>query len=247
MDTRLSKPLIPGFFENNGINRADYLPEEYSSFNACFTRRIRPELRPIDDDPTHLIAPCDSKLSAYAIDENSLFFIKGAPYSVADLVADEELAGAYVGGTCLIFRLCVEDYHRYHFLDDGTQEEPRFIKGILHTVQPVALDHCNIYHRNCREITTLHTAHFGEIVQIEVGAMLVGRICNHKGVTTFKRGDEKGYFAYGGSTVVCLFKQGAVEIDPAILENTNNDLETVVRLGHHIGMANTMTEGVFSR
>lgn len=237
MDSRCSRPLIAPFLRNNHIDLADYLPEDYPSFNACFTRRIRPERRPIDRNPAHLIAPCDCKLSAYPIDEDSRFWIKGAPYTVAELLENEELAAGYWGGICLICRLTVDDYHRYCYIDDGHKERNRFIPGVLHTVQPVALAHENIYKRNCREYTLLHTAHFGDVVQVEVGALLVGRICNHHGEADCFRGIEKGYFAYGGSTIVLLLKAGAAAIDPAVIENTQKGLETIVRMGEAIGVA----------
>lgn len=237
MDSRLSRPLIRPFLKNHHIALDEYMPEEYSSFNACFTRRIRPERRPIDREPTHLIAPCDSKLSAYTIDGESRFWIKGSPYTVAELLDNEGLAAAYRGGICLICRLAVDDYHRYCYIDDGHKGDNHFLPGVLHTVQPVALTHGNIYKRNSREYTLLHTAHFGEVVQVEVGAMLVGRICNHHGQAAFFRGREKGYFAYGGSTIVLLLKQGVVTLDPALMENTQNGQETIVRMGEPIGVA----------
>lgn len=237
MDSRISHPFVGSFLRSNNIRTEDYTKTKYRSFNECFTREIKPERRPIDDDPTHLISPCDCKLSAYPIDEDSQFWIKGSPYTLEELVDDPAIASEYRSGICLICRLAVDDYHRYCYIDDGKKGENHFIRGVLHTVQPVALTHENIYKRNCREYTRLSTDHFGDVIQIEVGALLVGRICNHDGEATFKRGQEKGYFAYGGSTIVLLLKAGAAEIDPVLLQNTQNELETVVRMGEAIGVA----------
>lgn len=162
--------------------------------------------------PDALIAPCDGRLSAYRITDQSEFRIKNSVYSVQTLLGNDPRASLFRGGTCLVFRLCVDDYHRYHFFDDCTIEPSRFIPGVLHTVRPIALEHTDVFHQNCREATFLHTAHFGLAAQIEVGAMLVGRICNHPPRPNIHRGDEKGCFLYGGSTVVLLLLPNAARI-----------------------------------
>ena len=135
LDSRLSKPLIKGYAKRNNIDLAQYEAGPFPSFNAFFTRRIRPELRPTDMEPTSLISPCDAKLSAYRIDEQEQFEIKGQTYTLTSLLRDEALAARYRGGLCLVFRLCVDDYHRYHYLDNCTHDAPHFIKGGLQTVQ----------------------------------------------------------------------------------------------------------------
>ena len=119
LSSPLSRGLIDGFIRKNGIDMRDYEKRDYESFNDFFTRRIRPGRRPFDADPRALIAPADARLSAYAIDDKSLFFIKGTPYSVDTLLRDRAQARAFRGGLCLIFRLTVGDYHRYCFFDDG--------------------------------------------------------------------------------------------------------------------------------
>lgn len=234
LDTRLSARIVPGFVRRHNIDMTPYLPAEYRSYNDFFTRKIRPECRPIDRTAVHLISPCDAKLTAYPITADSRFTIKDSSYTVGELLDGDPLADTYAGGTCLIFRLTVDDYHRYAYLDDGTAGTTRYIPGVLHTVQPVALEHGRIYKRNCREYTLLHTAHFGDVVQVEVGALLVGRICNHR-QAQFARGEEKGRFEYGGSTIVVLLRPGAAVVDDDILRNTASGLETIVKLGERIG------------
>lgn len=136
----------------------------------------------------------------------------------------------------MIFRLCVDDYHRYCYIDNGIQTDNVHIKGELHTVNPIALEKYNIYKRNSREFTILHTDNFGDVVQIEVGAMLVGRIKNHhRNVYRFRKGEEKGMFEYGGSTVVLLFEKDMIEVNSGILENSAKGLETIVKYGAKIG------------
>ena len=235
LDGRLSRRRIKKYIQKNGIDMNDYVAEDYKSFNAFFTRRIKPELRPFDHDPSAFLAPCDAKLSAYNVSETGEFEIKGFKYTVGTLLKNAELAEEYDGGLCLVFRLCVTDYHRYFFIDGGIAEGNTFIKGRLHTVQPAALERRRVFTENCREYTVLHTDNFGKIVQVEVGAIMVGRIVNDVKSGRFDRGDEKGRFEFGGSTIVLLVKKDAVELDAEFFENTANDCETVVKCGEKIG------------
>jgi phosphatidylserine decarboxylase len=234
MDSRLSALFVKSFIEKNGIDMSDYEKRKFFSFNDFFTRSVLPEKRPIAHAPSVLISPCDAKLSAYIITDKSVFSIKDSSYSVADLLSDAAMAKRYSGGYCLIFRLAVDDYHRYCYFDGGRAEAVRHIGGEFHTVQPIALRHCDIYKRNTRECTVLLTENFGTAVQVEVGAMMVGRICNN-GASVFRRGEEKGRFEFGGSTIVLLLEHNSAQIDREILRNTENGLETVVKMGEAIG------------
>jgi len=235
LDSRLSRPLIKGYVKRNGIDLSQYESGPFRSFNAFFTRRIRPELRPMDVAPNALISPCDAKLSAYRIDEQQRFKIKGFTYTLTSLLRDEALAARYRGGLCLVFRLSVDDYHRYHYLDNCTHGAPHFIKGCLHTVQPIALENRRVFAENCREYTVLHTENFGDVMQIEVGALMVGRIVNNHKSGKFPRGAEKGRFEFGGSTIVVLLEKDRAVLDEEFFQNTAADKETVVRCGERIG------------
>ena len=190
---------------------------------------------PMDLSPEHLISPCDSKLTVHKIGKNSIFRIKGSCYRVSDLVKDSALAEKYSGGYCLIFRLEVDDYHRYCYIDNGSKSRNIHINGELHTVNPIALGRYNIYKRNSREYTVLHTDNFGDVVQVEVGAMMVGRIVNHDGESAIRRGEEKGMFEFGGSTIVMLFEKDRIAVDSDILRNSAEGNETVVKYGEKIG------------
>lgn len=237
MDSPLSKPLIRRFIRTSGIDTSQYVMYDFRSYNDFFTRTVREGCRPVDTVPEHLISPCDSKLTAYKIDGGSLFRIKDSYYSIADLLKNRRLAEKYKDGYCLIFRLEVDDYHRYCYIDSGRKSRNIFIGGELHTVNPIALEHYNIYKRNCREYTVMRTDNFGDVVQVEVGAMMVGRICNHHAECSFRRGDEKGMFEFGGSTIVMLFQNGSIRIDDDIWENSRDGAETVVKYGEKIGTA----------
>ena len=235
MDSRLSKGRIKSFIRKNNIKVSEFEERKYKSYNDFFTRKIKPGMRVIDMVTTHLISPCDSKLSVYKIEEGSIFFIKGSAYQLCDLLDGNEIYKNYNNGYCMIFRLAVDNYHRYCYIDDGTKGDNTFIKGEFHTVQPIALERYNIYKRNSREYTVLCTENFGDIVQIEVGAMMVGRIVNHHNEYSYKRGEEKGMFEFGGSTVVLLVKANTIKVDENIIANSEKGCETAVKYGQRVG------------
>lgn len=232
----LSTIAIPPFVLKKHIRMSDFAEMHYRSFNAFFTRPIKPSARPVDRAPEVLISPCDAKLTVVPVDEQTHFTIKGADYSLAALVGCKKLAARYRGGYVLIFRLTPDDYHRYCYPDDCAVGKTRCISGELHTVNPVAAAHdVKVYHRNTRTVTMLDTAHFGKLLQIEVGAMFVGKIVNHPHGSKVARGIEKGYFEFGGSTVVLVIPPDTVEIDAQIMENSRSGAETVVKYGTGIG------------
>ncbi len=234
LDSPLSKPMIKRFIKKHSIRTEDYLPEKYKSFNDFFTRRINPELRPFDPSPTALCSPCDGAVSVYPLTREGTFRVKGFDYTLETLLGSRELAEKFLGGICVVIRLTVSDYHRYHFFDGGRAEESKFIAGKLHTVRPAALEKRRVFAENCRSVTLLHTEHFGDAVMVEVGAMFVGRIVN-EACTEFARGQEKGRFEFGGSTVILLLGAGKAELDGEFYENTQAGRETLVRCGEKIG------------
>lgn len=235
MDRKISAIAIKRFIKKNNIDVSIYEEKKYTSYNDFFTRKIKSECRKIDMNPKSLISPCDSKLSAYEINEKSVFKIKDSYYKVEDLLKDEKLAKKYQDGYCLIFRLCVDDYHRYCYIDNGKKNKNKFINGVLYTVRPIVLENYNIYKENSREYTTLKTENFGDVIQVEVGATIVGRIKNHHEEYNFTKGEEKGMFEFGGSTIVLLIEKNKVEIDKEIIDNTKQGYETVVKYGEKIG------------
>ena len=208
---------------------------EYASFNEFFTRRIKSENRPIDMTPEAYTAPCDGLLSVYPIENGTVVPVKQSRYTIADLLGSEEKAKLFEGGTCLVFRLCVDHYHRYAYNDDCEVSTPYFIKGKLHTVRPIALEKVRVFTTNCREVTLMETDNFGTIAQIEVGAMLVGKIKNHEKTGRAKRGEEKGMFLYGGSTVIQLVQAGRVDLEEDFFRNTHEYFETPVVWGERLG------------
>ena len=235
LSSSLSKPLIPLFIRQHSIDVSHFTKTEFHSYNDFFSRKIRPELRPIDKTPAHFISPCDSKLTVLPITSSGTFTLKHTRYTVSSLLKNSKLAQDYLGGYAMIFRLTVDDYHRYCYVSDGTPSAPVKIPGIFHTVNPIANDYFPLSKENTREYSILHTDLFGDLLLMEVGALLVGKIVNHPVTHPVKRGQEKGYFQFGGSTVVILVKKDVLQMDSDILENSARGIETIVRLGEKIG------------
>lgn len=235
MDSWMSKIHIKGFIKNNAIDMTQYEDTKYTCFNDFFTRKIREENRPVCMETDTFISPCDGLLSAYRISEKSDFYIKRSHYSIRDLLKSSQNAPDYRDGICLIFRLCVDDYHRYIHVDNGTIIENRSINGILHTVRPIAVNKYPVFVQNSREYTILETENFGTIAQIEVGALMIGKIHNHQREGSIQKGTEKGMFLYGGSTIVMLIQKEVIDIPEMYFENTMNEIETKVKCGMRIG------------
>ena len=224
---------IPAFIKEHNIDMSDFEDREYKSFTDFFTRKIRYGKRPVDMTPGALISPADSKLLVYEIEKDTVMRIKGRTYTADEILGDSENAKEFAGGYALVFRLTVDDYHRFCYPDKGCLISKRFIRGKLHTVSPVSKNH-KIYMENTRLVNLLKTEKFGTIAYIEVGAMLIGRIVDN-GTDVFEKGQEKGYFEPGGSTVIIMVRN--VEIDKDIMEQSASGIETKVRYGERIGRA----------
>ena len=224
------QPLIDRF----GIDMSDYPEQSYASYDDFVTRKIDPAKRPIASQPEDLIAVADSRVLAYPVTSEGRIPVKQSSYTITELLRDPDLAAAYNEGTCLLFRLGTEDYHRYCFADDGEVIRTKSINGVLHSVQPISSKRYKAFSENHREYSVIETANFGTVVTIEVGAILVGKIHNHD-VTRCLRGQEKGYFSLGGSAILYLLKPGAVQIDSDIMAQSRQQIETKVRLGEKIG------------
>lgn len=235
LDSRLSKPLIGYFIRKNNIQISDYCCDDFKCFNDCFSRKIKNGLRPIDNTPESVISPCDGLLSAYRIKRGAVIPIKQSRYTIDTLLKNNTLAKRYQDGICLVFRLCVDHYHRYCYIDNGTKNGNTFITGKLHTVRPIALETIPVFTQNCREYTVMRTENFGMVTQMEVGAMLVGKIKNYHGKAAFYKGQEKGMFLYGGSTIILLFEKDRIEIPKSYFDMTKRGRELPVKMGEKIG------------
>ena len=239
LESKYSANAIQWFADKNNIDMSDYEEKEYTSFNDFFTRKIKPDKRFVTKDDKILVSPSDGKVSAYKITINRTFAVKNSTYSVASLLRDSKLAKRYEGGTALIIRLSVDDYHRYCYPCNGVKSHNRFINGILHTVNPVVSKYLPVYKENSREYCMIRSDNFGDVIQMEVGALLVGKITNlHKDACRVDRGEEKGYFEFGGSTIILLLEKDKINVCADLFENTRKGFETEVKQGEALGMAN---------
>ncbi|ABR50278.1 phosphatidylserine decarboxylase [Alkaliphilus metalliredigens QYMF] len=211
---------------------------DYRHFNDFFTRKLKKEARPICEALDAFASPADGRLLAYAdIDQDKMIQVKGMNYTLKALFQDEDLAKGYHGGSCIVIRLNPSDYHRFHFPDGGIPHEYTAIKGQYYSVNPIALNRiAEVYCQNKRELTLFQSDEFGQIAYFEVGATCVGSIIQtYQPKQRVEKGDEKGYFKFGGSTVILLMEKGHIKIDEDIINNTNRGFETKVNMGEKIG------------
>ena len=222
-----SKRKINKFLRENNIDLSLYEDKKYNSFNDFFIRKYK-EINFSED----FSSPCDAKLLVYKINDNLKVKVKDIEYSLEELFNDKltEFKDSYM----FIYRLSLDDCHRYYYIDDGVLEKTIRIKGRLHTVSNSSSKY-RIYKENERIYSILNTKSFGKIVYMEVGALLVGKIINHN-KKVFSRGEEKGYFLPGGSTIIILAKD--IKVDKDILEYSSKGIETVVKTGEKVGEKN---------
>ena len=230
----LSKKEINKLISDYDIDMSIYQESEYKSFNDFFTRQIKPEKRMLVKNKNYFISPADSKLLVYKITKNKILNIKGSNYTIEELVKGKVELSDYKNGLCLIFRLSMDNYHHYCYPDSGKLKDFYKVKGILHTVSSISKKY-KVYKENKREISILETDSFGDLVFIEVGALLVGEIINNYSAT-FIKGEEKGYFSLGGSTIIILVKDKVLKIDDDIILNSKKNIETKVKYREKIGV-----------
>ncbi len=232
--SRLSRPYMVRFAKKTHIPISKEELQRFPTYRDFFLRERA--ARPMDTDPEHLISPCDGWLSAYAVQPDSAFAIKGSLYRVKDLLGDEDLAQNYRGGTCLVFRLCASDYHHYCYIDDGRQGPNHYMEGQLHSVQPIACEHYPIFTLNRRSWCLLDTDHFGPVIETEIGALVVGGIVNAP-EGPMQRGREKGHFDLCGSTIVLLIEPGRIELRPDYAALMDTEQEVRVEQGQWVATA----------
>ncbi|CAP18235.1 Phosphatidylserine decarboxylase proenzyme [Candidatus Phytoplasma mali] len=231
--TPFSKLHIKKIIKQNKIDLNLFEKQKFFSYNDFFIRKYK-KIN-FEKNNKIFISPCESNLSFYKIKKNDVYHIKNNIYSLNNLLKNKKLAEEYKNDYCLIFRLEPSDYHRYIFIDNGIfKHQAVKIKGKFHTVNPIAFKKFNVFCENYREYNVLFTKNFGKIIQIEVGGLFVGKIFNHP-YKSFKKGQEKGFFAFGGSTIILLIKKNIVKFDDIFFKNTLNKCETKINIGEAIG------------
>ncbi|KAI9511934.1 phosphatidylserine decarboxylase-domain-containing protein [Russula earlei] len=243
-DSPESAREISAFIQFHKVNVDEILDplSSFETFNQFFYRKLKPDARPVEtpDDPNRLVSGADCRLMAFeTISEATRLWIKGREFTVARLLGDgyKDQAERYVGGALVIFRLAPQDYHRFHSPVDGTIGPITSIAGEYYTVNPQAIrTTLDVYGENVRKIVPIDSPQFGRVTAVCIGAMMVGSIkITVKESDFVKRGQEFGYFAFGGSTIVCLLEKNVVEWDEDLLVNGRACLETLVRVGMGIG------------
>ncbi|KAI8076745.1 phosphatidylserine decarboxylase-domain-containing protein [Halteromyces radiatus] len=236
---------IPSFINHYSIDMTDYVQQDisaYANFNEFFIRAIRPEVRPIAD-PNNLdvlVSAADCRLNVFHhITEATEYWIKGKKFTLANLFQNEDLAKSLDGGSLAIFRLAPQDYHRFHSPTRGTVQSISNIEGTYFTVNPCTVrEELDVFTENHRQIIQMKDYKDRPFAVVAVGALLVGSIqltnAKNEGATLDK-GEEMGYFQYGGSTVICVFGKDTVHWDQDLTKNSTLSFETYVRMGERIG------------
>jgi phosphatidylserine decarboxylase len=240
MNTRASARNIPGFVARYGIDMTRFETPEagWGSFNEFFSRKIKPEAHRVAPGDDTVVLPADGRHLAYPDGADlSGLVVKGRPFTLAELLGDAVLAQRFEGGALVVSRLCPTDYHRFHFPLAGTPGKTVRLPGPLDSVSPIAIRAgARCLCANKRELTLLETPRAGAVALVEVGAACVGRI-----EQTFRpdepvaKGAEKGYFLFGGSTVVTVFEPGRVALDYDLVQETAAGMESYDRMGASLG------------
>ncbi len=238
MDTHWSVKKIKPFVKDFNIDLSIAQKQHFTTFNDFFTRKLKPEARPVNNDSNVVVSPGDGKILAYQNIANQNFIVKGYKFDINTFLQNDSLATLYRDGSMLSLRLCPTDYHRYHFPIGGTVSPVTRINGELYSVSPIALHSMvDIFLLNKREYIILANRRFGDVIMVEVGATMVGSIVQTYTGNRVEKGREKGYFKFGGSSIVLLFKKDAITIDSDLLTNTKNGFETQVNMGEEIAKA----------
>lgn len=236
---RRSASSLPQFVRQFGMDASEFdrPVEEYVSFNDFFTRKLRPGARPVCTGDT-VALPADGRHSAWQdVSDVKGVFVKGQSFDLPALLGSRELAEKYAHGSLVLSRLCPTDYHRFHFVAQGIPGAARRIPGPLASVSPYCLRHkLSWLWTNKRELTVLHTPHLGDVLSVAVGATGVGAIFQtYTPEQSVDKGDEQGYFAFGGSTIMTFFEPGRVQIAEDLLRNSAECVETYARQGDVLG------------
>ncbi len=240
----ISRCKIRNFIRVFGVDETEFAEpvDSFRSFNDFFIRRLKPAARPIAPGNDIAILPADGRCLVFSdITACDGFVVKGVKFCLNTFLGDQELAQQYEGGGMAIIRLCPSDYHRFHFPITCTPQAPLCMEGSLYSVNPMALKRDGtILAKNKRILTKLVSRNFGTVLFVDVGATYVGTI--HQTFIPFEpyaKGDEKGYFSFGGSCVVMLFEPGRIQFDQDLLEASQKKMEVRGLMGQTLGRSLT--------
>jgi len=247
-DNPKSAKEIDHFIEYHGLDIDEIKRplSEFKNFNEFFYRELKPGYRIIDfpNEPEVAVSPADSRCLVFENFENAKkFWVKGEQFSIPSLLRNETLAQEFEGASFAICRLAPQDYHRFHIPVDCTIGPSYEITGSFFTVNPLAIrENIDVFTENRRIVTQLITEKLDKVLIIAIGATLVGSIIlTSKEGDKKKKGDEHGYFAFGGSTCMVIFKKGVIKFDDDLLKNSSKEndhafpIETLMKLGYSLG------------
>lgn len=228
-----SKKKVAPFVRNFDVDAGEFLEpiDSFASFNDFFIRKLKSQARPISSAP--FVAPADARYLGYQTLTEETVIVKGQTFNLEALFQNKELASKYRGGSLIMARLCPSDYHRFHFPADCTPGEAQLINGFLYSVNPIAIGQkLSIFWENKRKLTLLETKELGQIAFFEVGATNVGSI--HETYTPHRpaaKGDEKGYFSFGGSSLLIFLEPGKLRLSQDLLVATQEGYELKCLMG----------------
>jgi len=252
--TPQSHNQIKGFVDFYNINMDDFEPsdtEKYRTFEDFFVRKHKPGSRPIAEkaNPKKAVCVADSRVVCYdTVGESKKLWIKGTDFSITNLVMDVKLGARFNDAAVASFRLSPQDYHRFHCPVSGTVTEFRSLPGDYYQVDPVALrSGVNILTANAREYVLVDSPQFGEVLFCAIGATNVGTVYIHekwqKPGGKIEKGDELGFFQFGGSSIIVAFKNGSIKFDDDLLECSKHKIQVSVEVGMSLGEATQPTSG----
>lgn len=241
MDRNRSRAKVAPFVDKYKIDIAEHAEplESYKTFNEFFYRKLTPDARPVHPDPDSAIFPADGRHLCYPdVDAISGVFVKGQKLNLQRLIGDADLAKRFVGGAMVFSRLCPVDYHRFHFPVAGTPSRQKLINGPLFSVNPIALRrNAAILWENKRSRCLIQSKTFGRVLTIEVGATCVGGIEHTYQPEQFaEKGEEKGFFRFGGSATITLFEAKQIVFDSDLLLHSGEFREVYAKMGDRMGI-----------
>ncbi|MEP4038597.1 archaetidylserine decarboxylase [Pseudophaeobacter sp.] len=238
-DSALSRGKIKAVIDELSIDMDEAVrpASDYSSFNDFFARHLKPEARPFSEDPNEIVSPADGRVLVFPKLDGDVFVpVKGHPMSITSMLPG--FSEQFLGGALAIVRLCPADYHRYHFPASGQIETTQDISGALHSVNPIALGAGpDVFGENKRCNTLIKNDKIGTYCFSEVGAFGVGSIINTTSSGPVSKMQEKGYFKFGGSTVVVVFQPGQISFSEDLVANSAQGRETLVKVGQPLATA----------
>jgi phosphatidylserine decarboxylase len=240
MDQPASRARIAPFLREFGLDPAEFAdpPDSFRTFNEFFYRRLKPSARPMAPSPDAIVFPADGRHLGFArLSATDSFFVKGQRFDLRAFLRDDALARRYDGGAAVFSRLCPVDYHRFHFPVAGRPSEVRRIEGWLWSVSPIALrQNLAILWENRRWLCEIESERAGKVLMAEIGATNVGSAVHSFRVGgEVAKGDEKGYFRFGGSAVLTLFEPGRVELAEDLIKHSAAGLELYTHMGDRLG------------